>query len=128
MTKSVATQKPIKPKAVNGSESDRWVSQMRKGLLELLVLRILKSKETYGYSILSKLEEYEGLTVTESTLYLLLGRLTKEGLLTARQVKSTEGPPRRYYSLTKTGRGRLAKMTIYWKGLTASVNEILNGT
>lgn len=105
--------------------SNPWVSQMRKGLLEFLVLAVLRRGEAYGYVILRELHAFEGLRLTESTLYLLLARLAKDGLLQARQARSPEGPPRRYYSLTAAGHRRLVSMTAYWKAITRSVDELL---
>ena len=107
------------------AESTPWVSQMRKGLLEFLMLAVLKRGEAYGYVILKELRGFEGLSLTESTVYLLLARLTKEGLLRTRKARSAEGPPRRYYSLTAAGRRRLVHMTAYWKAITKSVDRVL---
>jgi PadR family transcriptional regulator PadR len=107
------------------AEANPWVSQMRKGLLEFLVLAVLKRGEAYGYVILKELREFEGLSLTESTVYLLLARLTRDGLLRARKARSPEGPPRRYYSLTAAGRRRLVNMTAYWKAITKSVDRVL---
>ncbi len=107
------------------AEANPWVSQMRKGLLEFLMLAVLKRGEAYGYVILKELRGFEGLSLTESTVYLLLARLTKEGLLSARKARSAEGPPRRYYSLTAAGHRRLANMTAYWKAITKSVDQVL---
>ena len=107
------------------AESNPWVSQMRKGLLEFLVLAVLRRGEAYGYIILKELRGFEGLSLTESTVYLLLARLTKDGLLRARKARSPEGPPRRYYSLTATGHRRLVDMTAYWKAITKSVDHVL---
>ncbi len=109
----------------DASPTDRWVTQMRRGLLEFLVLAVLRHQEAYGYAILNELQRHEGPEVTESTLYLLLARLTKESLLTARQAPSPEGPPRRYYSLTAAGRHRLIEMTAYWKTISKSAESVL---
>jgi PadR family transcriptional regulator PadR len=83
---------------------DNWTVQVRKGLLELCVLDALAGRERYGYELVKTLVEIPGLGVTEGTLYPLLSRLRLQGLVTARLEESSEGPARKYYSLTRDGR------------------------
>ena len=104
-----------------------WVSQVRKGLVELCVLGALDDGEAYGYEILQRLARADNLAITESTVYPILVRLAKEGVLEVRVAPSPSGPPRRYYHLTDAGRARLGEMHRYWRHLTAAVDDLLSG-
>ena len=77
-------------------------SQMRKGILEYCILLLLKKEPAYTSDIIQKLQEAK-LIVVEGTLYPLLTRLKNGGLLGYQWVESTQGPPRKYYSLTEQG-------------------------
>lgn len=105
--------------------TEPWITQMRKGLVELCVLAVLREGEGYGYGIVRRLQDVEGLALTEGTVYPVLGRLTREGLLRVRVASSQAGPRRRYYSLTAAGRQRLENMRIYWRALSGAVEQIL---
>ena len=102
-----------------------WVSQLRKGLVELLVLAALKQREAYGYQLLQRLSTLEGLALTESTLYPVLARLADEKYVAVRQEPSPAGPPRRYYRLTAGGRARLDEMLGHWRGVNGSIERLL---
>ena len=98
-----------------------WVTQLRKGLVELCILNVLRHGESYGYQIVQRLKGMEELAVTESTIYPVLARLRKDGYLRVRSAPSPGGPARRYFSLTAMGRRRLSEMNAYWNDLTAAV-------
>ncbi len=104
-----------------------WITQLRKGMLEFLTLNILEHQESYGYEIVQKLKGFEGMDITESTVYPILARLKKEGYAKIRVGPSQGGPPRRYYSLTAIGRARVAYMNSYWDSLNLSIDEIRKG-
>ena len=106
---------------------DSWVSQLRKGLVELSVVAALQQGEAYGYQILQRLKDVSGLAPTESRVYPLLGRLAKEGLLELRIAASPNGPPRRYYRLTRAGRQRLKEMRVHWRIIRKAIEGILSG-
>jgi PadR family transcriptional regulator, regulatory protein PadR len=99
-------------------------SQMRKGILEYCILRIIGGHEMYASDILQNLKEAK-LIVVEGTLYPLLTRLKNAGLLMYNWKESVQGPPRKYYSLTKNGEIFLRELDITWKDLTKSV-QIIN--
>ena len=103
-----------------------WVTQLRKGIGELVVLAALKQGEAYGYELLQHVKQTAGLGMTESTVYPLLARLANDGYLTVRAVASTSGPPRRYYKLTRVGRSRLREMTDVWSDFSSGVETLLN--
>lgn len=100
-------------------------SQMRKGMLEYCVLLLLREKAFYASDIISRLKEAE-LIVVEGTLYPLLTRLKKDGLLTYEWKESTQGPPRKYYELTDEGRIFLNGLDAAWSELVHTVTHLKN--
>ncbi len=102
-----------------------WVSQLRKGVVELCVLAVLRPGEAYGYEILQRLGQIEGLEFSESTVYPVLSRLARAGLLSVRTAPSPRGPRRRYYALTQQGQQRLQDMTSYWHLVGRSMDRLL---
>lgn len=99
-------------------------SQMRKGLLELCILGIIqRQKEAYPSDILEQLKEAK-LVVLEGTLYPLLTRLKNAGMLDYRWEESQNGPPRKYYSLTKTGVKFYAQLRHTWDELSSAVDHL----
>lgn len=105
-----------------------WITQVRKGLVEMAILGVLRQGEAYGYRILQRLGESPGLEATEATVYPILVRLAKDGLLKVRAVASPSGPPRRYYRLTATGRSRLREMTGHWQRLKEAIDRLIAET
>lgn len=99
-----------------------WIAQVRKGLVEMCVLAALDDGEAYGYQILQRLSNVQGLSITESTIYPILSRLAADGMLSVRTAPSPGGPPRRYYRLTPQGGVRLNQMIAHWNDLQISVN------
>lgn len=96
-------------------------SQMRKGMLEYCVMLLLHREASYATDIISQLKDAE-LIVVEGTLYPLLSRLKKDGLLTYEWRESTQGPPRKYYALTEEGNEALQDMDGAWNELVHTVN------
>lgn len=99
-------------------------SQMRKGILDFLVLGIIKKWETYGAEIIEILKKSE-LIVVEWTVYPLLSRLKKEWLISYYWEESESGHPRKYFKLTKAGEEALEIMTKNWKDIDSTVKQIL---
>lgn len=99
--------------------------QMRKGVLEYCTLLILKNKDCYSTDILEKLKSAE-MIVVEGTLYPLLTRLKNMELLSYRWEESTQGPPRKYYSLTEKGEILLSDLDKSWIDLVESINTLKN--
>ena len=104
---------------------DNAKAQMRKGILEYCILSILAKKDLYTSDIIRALKDND-LIVVEGTLYPLLTRQKNAGLLNYRWEESTQGPPRKYYSLTETGRGYLNELDESWNALIKSVKSIKN--
>lgn len=97
-------------------------TQMRRGVLEMCVLSIIAEEESYPSDIIQKLKEVE-LIVVEGTLYPLLSRLKKDGLLHYNWKESTQGPPRKYFQLTTTGIHFLEGLKENWEQLVKSVSQ-----
>ncbi|MDR2657662.1 MAG: PadR family transcriptional regulator [Oscillospiraceae bacterium] len=97
--------------------------QLKKGVLELCVLALLNHKDCYGFELVSLVSSSVGMS--EGTIYPLLKRLREEDLLTTYLRESTEGPPRKYYSITVTGRARGEEMLLAWKEFCAGVDMLL---
>ncbi len=104
-----------------------WITQFRKGLVELCVMATLAEGEAYGYQIVERLGQVSGLTITESTVYPLLARLGRDHLLGVRTAPSPSGPPRRYYRLTEGVQRRLKEMAAHWQDMQQSVQDLLKG-
>ena len=79
------------------------ITQLRKGILELAVLGALSRGRHYGYSLVRTISGTGEIDLTEGTVYPILGRLAKEGLVRSEWVESSQGPPRKYYTLTPKG-------------------------
>ena len=107
---------------------DSWLIQLRKGIAEMSILAILEKEETYGYEILRALEQSVHLTMKESSLYLILGRLHKEGLIAVRHVSSEKGPKRRYYHLTTNGKQKYKEMLLHWKNVGDAIDSLTSKT
>jgi PadR family transcriptional regulator PadR len=88
-------------------------AQMRKGVLEYCILLVLDGEPLYASNIIEALKEAK-MIVVEGTLYPLLTRLKNAGLLTYRWEESTQGPPRKYYELTESGRKFLTELEGSW--------------
>jgi PadR family transcriptional regulator PadR len=103
-------------------QHDRF-APIRKGLLEFLILRIVATGKVYVADILSRLSDTEFAT-QEGTLYPLLSKMRRDGLLDYEWQESDAGPPRKYYELTGRGRAQLAELNDYWKRLNATVAQL----
>jgi PadR family transcriptional regulator PadR len=101
-----------------------WTTQMRKGLLELCVLAALRGRRLYGYDIVKRLAGVDGLVMGEGTVYPILSRFKKDGLVEAQLVESAEGPARKYYQLTAKGRLLLAKMLLSWAEVRDGIDRV----
>ena len=102
-----------------------WEEQLRKGGLELAILLTLARQRRYGLDILRALKDSTELVVTEGTIYPILGRLTREGLLEAEWVEESSHP-RKYYRLTRNGQTRLGEMIEHWNGFTGKIDRLIS--
>ena len=107
----------------NGMNIENAKSQMRKGMLEYCVLLLLKHRPAYASDIIQQLKNAE-LLVVEGTLYPLLTRLKNDGLLQYQWQESTQGPPRKYYALSKEGEQFLEGLDSSWMELSNTINYL----
>lgn len=89
---------------------ENWTVQMRKGILDLCILGALRHGEKYGYALVKELVAVPGIGVSEGSIYPLLSRLKRQGLVSTRLEESSEGPARKYYRLTESGLQLAAEM------------------
>jgi PadR family transcriptional regulator PadR len=103
--------------------ADNVKSQMRKGILEYCILLILNREPAYANDIIRILQKAR-LIVVEGTLYPLLTRLKNMNLLNYQWVESTQGPPRKYYALTKDGEAFLMDLGQAWNEINETINHL----
>ena len=101
------------------------VTQLLKGILQGCILAILSDGEMYGYRIVEELKDYGFEDIHEATVYPILTRLNKQGLLTFVKRPSELGPPRKYYSLTLEGKKELELFGSSWNDISKNVDTIL---
>jgi PadR family transcriptional regulator len=101
-----------------------WTTQLRKGALELAVLHVLNGDRLYGYDIVRRLREHDGLVIGEGTIYPILSRLKAEGFLKTTLEESPDGPARKYYEMTASGREQLRAMNADWNTLVQSLETL----
>jgi PadR family transcriptional regulator PadR len=97
--------------------------QMRKGILEFCILHIISRGEVYASDMLEELTSAK-IMVVEGTLYPLLTRLRKAGLVDYKWVESSSGPPRKYYTITPQGTEFLSTLKLTWNELVSSTKKI----
>jgi len=105
---------------------ETWQEQLRRGSLDLAILLTVSSGPRYGLAIIQHLEAFTDLVVTEGTIYPILGRLTREGLLDARWVEGEAPHPRKYYRLTPLGAKRLEHMTREWRAFAEKIARLID--
>src|ERR1022692_898574 len=110
---------------VSGADSNvALISQMRRGALEFCVMALLEHEERYGLELVQALEAEGGLVTSEGTIYPLLSRLRRDGLVETTWRESEAGPPRRYYRLTAAGERALDAFVGDWTKFTNAVNAL----
>ena len=104
--------------------TDSWTEQMRRGGLELAILLAVAPGTRYGLEIIRHLQELTDLVVTEGTIYPILGRLTRDGLLQA-EWQASAAHPRKYYKLTAFGRERVSVMVEEWRTFAGKIDRLV---
>lgn len=102
---------------------DRRITQLRKGILELAVMGVLYHERHYGYSLVRVLTETGSISLKEGTVYPILARLDRDGLVRSEWVESDQGPPRKYYSCTPSGRQLFDELSQEFKLLVSLVQR-----
>ncbi|GHV40963.1 transcriptional regulator [Clostridia bacterium] len=100
-------------------------AQLKKGNLDLCVLALLSRKDRYGYELVSEISAV--IDMAEGTIYPLLKRIKDENLVTTYLEESSEGAPRKYYSITPAGIERKNALKDEWTRFTEAMNIILEG-
>ena len=103
---------------------NKWTTQLRKGMLELAILRAVSTQRLYGYEITKLLSSAASLVITEGTVYPILNRLKREGFLDTSLEESQEGPVRKYFKLTPLGKAQLHRMNEYWNRTRDGLDSI----
>jgi PadR family transcriptional regulator, regulatory protein PadR len=109
--------------AENGLEN--WEAQIRKGWLDVAILATLWKGRLYGLEILRELESRSDLVITEGTVYPLLTRLRKDGLIEGEWEESESGHPRRYYRLTAAGRSRAQALARHSHDFLSKIDALI---
>ncbi len=99
-------------------------TQFKKGVLELCVLALLDRRDCYGYEMVDEISK--SILISEGTIYPLLRRLKKEGLLISYLKESQEGPSRKYYRLTDSGKEKKEELVEEWDEFSVGVNNLLH--
>ena len=106
---------------------EKWQLQLRKGVLIYMVLALLNQEEMYGYALISALSEKLGADMGEGTIYPLLNRMVRSGIVTFDWRIMDSGPARKYYQISKTGRQLLKRMRDHWQNVSVGLQELENG-
>jgi PadR family transcriptional regulator PadR len=106
--------------------SENWETQVRKGWLELAILASLWAEKLYGLDIVRRLQTDSDLLLAEGTIYPILGRLKRDGLIDSKWVESAAGHPRKYYWLTSAGRRRAVAMARYASNFLTRIGSLIS--
>ena len=104
--------------------TNNFNTQIRKGLIELCVLQIISRGKVYTTDIIEELHKSK-IIVVEGTLYPLLNRLKSSNYVKYSWQETSQGPPRKYYTLTKEGSDHLKDLNVSWVELDKAVNKII---
>lgn len=101
-----------------------WATQLRKGIVELMVLQLVDTRQLYGYAIVRELKERGELAAGEGTVYPILRRLEADGLVATEW--SDQGPagPRKYYSITPQGHAFLDRAWAEWRQIADALEDV----
>jgi PadR family transcriptional regulator PadR len=113
--------------AVDAVAGQAQVAQMQRGVLPYCVLAMLRDGERYGFELVQALGAVDGMVTSQGTIYPLLARLRRQGLVGTSWRESDAGPPRRYYRLTAAGQSALAGFSRDWAQLRDGVDALLSG-
>ena len=104
---------------------ENWETQIRKGWLELAILANLWEDRLYGLDIIRRLETQSELLLAEGTIYPILSRLKRDGLVDSSWVESESGHPRKYYWLTAAGRRQAVAMARYASHFLSQIDPLI---
>lgn len=104
-----------------------WKAQLRRGILEMAAMNLLRQGERHGYEMVQAMKKLRGLEIREGNIYAVLTRLQINDLVRTYTLASTDGPPRKYYKLTKSGEQIVRRMNGHWNELSDSLSEVTGG-
>jgi PadR family transcriptional regulator PadR len=110
-----------------GAKHETLLAQMRRGTLQYCVLALLSEGERYALELVRALGDVDGMVTSEGTIYPLLSRIRKDGLVETTWRESPSGPPRRYYRLTKAGHTALQTFIDEWETFRDGVDRFIQG-
>jgi PadR family transcriptional regulator PadR len=100
-------------------------SQLLRGVLDLCLLTVVEEGPAYGYEMTKRLRARGLSIVGEGSIYPLLGRLERDGLVDTYRAASNGGPPRKYYRLSQDGQRALAAGVSEWRAARDAVDAVL---
>ena len=111
-------------------EIETFNKELKRGTLEMILLRLISERQMYGYELASTLEKRGGslFRIKEGTLYPILYRLENAGYVESRWETLERGVPRKYYQLTKTGTKYLEGRMAEWKEFTTAISKLMEGS
>lgn len=110
--------------------NDKYERQMKKGVLDMLVLKLLESEPKYGYQIIQEMKEKseDVFSLKDGTLYPILYRLEDDGLVVSRWSEAVgKQVSRKYYEITQVGRSELQAIEQTWQSITKGISQIMEG-
>jgi len=110
--------------------NDKYERQMKKGVLDMLVLKLLESEPKYGYQIIQEMKEKseDVFSLKDGTLYPILYRLEDDGLVMSRWSEAVgKQVSRKYYEITQVGRSELQAIEQTWQSITKGISQIMEG-
>ncbi|MET7853103.1 PadR family transcriptional regulator [Streptomyces avermitilis] len=118
----------MEPGVTGKTDAGKAESQLRKGVLEYCVLALLRDGPRYGVELLGVLGAVRVMATSQGTIYPLLARLRRDGLVDTSWQESPSGPPRRYYALTASGRTALEEFITIWPYFRDAVDSFIADT
>jgi PadR family transcriptional regulator PadR len=106
---------------------NNWQTQLRKGLLDIVILNLLRHGQCHGYDMVQTLKQIDGLKIREGNIYPILARLQTDGLVQSYSEPSRDGPPRKYFKLTRAGEKTLVDMNAHWDQMIQAIQNIRKG-
>lgn len=125
-----ATNPPAVPTQPSPPDTDRWITELKRGGTKLAILQLIRQQDRYGYEIVSELASHSGgeLALAEGNVYPALHGLERDGAVASYWREIEPGvPPRKYYRITTAGIQQHEAMVAAWTNYTKSLNRLLNG-
>lgn len=117
---------PPPPPAPTPDQSAALIAQLRRGVLEYCVMALLRGDERYAFDLVRELAGMDGMVISEGTIYPMLSRLRRDGLVETTWRESPTGPPRRYYRLSAGGRKALRGFQHEWSNFRDAVDRLID--